>query len=161
MIIEVWKDIKDFEGLYMISNLGNVKSFYTNKILKLKKDKDGYLLVNIYKNHKNYCKKVHRLVAQAFIPNVYNYKEINHIDENKANNVVSNLEWCTRKYNNNYKNKNQSISKRVNQYDLNGNYIATYNSTMEATRKLGINRNISACCLGKAKTCGGYIWRYA
>ena len=158
--MEIWKDIKDFEGLYMISNLGNVKSFYTNKILKLKKDKDGYLHINLYKNKKQYTLKVHRLVAEAFIPNVNNYREINHIDENKTNNVVENLEWCTRKYNKNYNNKIQSISKRVNQYDLNGNLIATYNSTMEASRILGISRNISACCLGKLKTCGGYIWRY-
>lgn len=159
--MEVWKDIKDFEGLYMISDLGNVKSFYRNKLLKLKKDKDGYSHINLYKNKKQYTLKVHRLVAQAFIPNVNNYKEINHKDENKANNVVDNLEWCTRKYNNNYNNKNQSISKRFNQYDLDGNFIATYNSTMEATRKLGISRNISSCCLGKLKSCGGYIWRYA
>ena len=157
--MEIWKDIKGFEGLYMISNLGNIKSLYTNKILKPKRDKDGYLHINLYKDKKQYTLKAHRLVAQAFIPNVNNYKEINHIDENKANNIVDNLEWCSHTYNNNYGNKKHSISKRVNQYDLNGNLIATYNSTLEARRKLKIN-NISACCLGKLKTSGGYIWRY-
>lgn len=93
------KDIKDFEGLYQITDEGQVYSLRSNKYLKLRKDKDGYLLVNLYKDKKSYTKKVHRLVAEAFLDNPENKKEINHIDCCRDNNSVSNLEWATRKEN--------------------------------------------------------------
>lgn len=84
-IIEIWKDIREFEGLYQISNLGRIKSFYGKKERYLKpiKDKDGYLQIKIYKNTKQYTAKIHRLVAKAFIPNPDNLPEVNHKDENK------------------------------------------------------------------------------
>lgn len=157
--MEIWKDIKGYENLYQVSTYGNIKSYYRNKILKPKIDKDGYCLINLYKN--KICKtfKIHRLVAQHFINNPNGYKEINHINEIKSDNHLVNLEWCTHKYNNNYKNKNATTSKPVNQYDLQGNFIRSYKSTLEAKRLTGVN-NISGCCLGKLKTSGGFIWRY-
>ena len=99
-MIEIWKPVKEFEGLYEVSNLGQVRSLNYKrtkgtKILKLVIDKDGYLRVNLYKNGKQYNKKVHRLVTAAFIPNPEGKTEVNHIDGNKTNNRVENLEWVT------------------------------------------------------------------
>ena len=101
---EIWKDIQGYEGLYRVSNLGRVKSFHKAKehILSPGKDKDGYFQVQLYKNGINKMRKVHRLVAQAFISNPNNLPQINHKDENKQNNNVDNLEWCTNEYNHNY-----------------------------------------------------------
>jgi len=101
MIEEIWKDIQGFEGLYKISNFGRVLSFKKGKMKNLCIDKDGYLVVNLYKKNKNHNKKVHRLVADAFIPNPNNLPEVNHKNENndKANNYVDNLEWCTKSKN--------------------------------------------------------------
>ena len=106
--VEVWKDIEGYEGIYQISNTGQVKSLarkcsgrYSNReiIKKPFVEKDGYFTVGLYKDGKyRYC-RVHRLVAIAFIPNPNNYPEVNHIDENKQNNNVENLEWCTTRYN--------------------------------------------------------------
>ena len=110
-----WKDIPGYEGLYQVSNLGEIKSLnYRNtgkeKILKLIKDKKGYFHVNLYKNGKLKNLQVHRLVAMAFIPNHNNYNQVNHKDENTSNNAVENLEWCTAKYNSNYGNRNKKIN---------------------------------------------------
>lgn len=116
--MEEWKDIKWYEGLYQVSNLGRVKSlpkdvFVSNptftgyrhtkeKILKPSKNGAGYQVVILCNNNKKYQVYVHRLVAQAFIPNPNNLPEVNHKDENPLNNIVDNLEWCTHKYNGNY-----------------------------------------------------------
>ena len=107
---EIWKDIKGYEDLYQISNYGEVKSlekkagFSTRKekILKQHLDKDGYVKVYLCKNNKVKFLSVHRLIAEAFIPNPNNFPQINHKDENKQNNKIENLEWCTCKYNINY-----------------------------------------------------------
>lgn len=99
--MEIWKDIKDFEGLYWISNLGRVKNKH-GKILKPRLSSNGYYNICLYKNNKAKCYTVHRLVAEAFIPNPDNLPEINHKDENRLNNEVYNLEWCNRKYNQHY-----------------------------------------------------------
>ena len=164
---EIWKDKKDYEGHYQVSNFGRVKSIKFGKEIILKQHiniKGGYYYVCLLKNgkHKNYY--VHRLVAQAFIDNPNNLPEVNHKDECKTNNVVSNLEWCDRKYNHNYGTINerisQSQSKPVLQYDLNGNLIKEWKSINECGRN-GFNQgDICKCCNGKRKTAKGFIWVY-
>ena len=114
-MIEEWRPVVGYEGLYEVSNTGQIRSFdryvkYSNgrihlhkgKVLSPIKDKDGYLQVNLCYNGKIHQIKVHRIVAQAFIPNPNNLPQVNHKDEDKTNNSVDNLEWCTVKYNNNY-----------------------------------------------------------
>lgn len=119
---EIWKDIEGYEGMYMVSSLGRVKTLvgrYKNvAILKEKYKKNGYCSITLYKNKKPHTYLVHRLVAQAFIPNPNNYPVVNHKDENKQNNCVENLEWCTQQYNINYGNGNhkRSLSHKGKQF---------------------------------------------
>lgn len=165
---EIWNDIKEYKGLYQISNFGRVKSFYNNKegsILKPYMNNYGYMSVKLYKNKISKNFKIHKLVAETFIPNINNYPCINHKDENKQNNKVDNLEWCTYKYNNNYgtmqKRKALKQSKKINQYDLDGKFIKTWNGMREIERELHINNVcIWKCCKGMLKQAKGYIWRY-
>lgn len=172
---EVWKDINGYEGLYKISSLGRVKSLNykrtgKERILKLDIDGKGYIQVVLCKNGRGKMHRVHRLVAQAFIPNPDNLPCINHRDECKTNNIVDNLEFCSYKYNLTYgsrikrvseKQINGKASKKVFQYTLNGEFVAEYPSTMEVQRQLGYSQgNISLCCNGKLKTAYGYIWSY-
>lgn len=181
---EIWKPIKNYEGLYEISSYGDVKSLpkkvkvgiknndfamRKERILKLENRKDGYKKVTLSNNKKNKNYFVHRLVAEAFIDNPYNYKYVNHKDENKANNNVNNLEWCSFKYNINYGTRNERASKSlkgngakaVYQYDYNGNFIKKWNSSVEIERELGYNAtNICACCRGKYKRMYNSIWKY-
>lgn len=164
-MIEVFRDIPGYEGLYQVSNLGNVKSLGNGdnnnnvgkeRMLKLRKDKDGYLTVFLSIHNYKKLHKVHRLVALAFLPNPNNYPQINHKDKNRSNNNVDNLEWCTAQYNADY-----SVSKPVNQYSLDGIYIATYKSIKEASRTTGTDQTgIVDCCKGRLKTSGGFIWKY-
>ena len=113
--VEIWKDIPDYEGLYQVSNFGRVKSLYFGKerILKLSINKYKYLTVILHKNKKQKSFTVHRLVCLAFTPNPNNLPCINHKDENKQNNCVDNLEWCTNKYNSNYGNCRKKISDKM------------------------------------------------
>lgn len=111
----IWKDIPGFEGLYQVSNDGKVRSLNYNRtgkkqILKQSMDRGGYKMVQLWKNNKKETCKVHRLVAQTFIPNPNNWPQVNHKDENKSNNHISNLEWCTQEYNSNYGTRNERIS---------------------------------------------------
>lgn len=165
---EIFKDIKDYEGIYQVSNLGRIKSlqnYRKNNILKPKMKK-GYYQVGLRKNNKRKWYSVHRLVAQTFLPNENNLPQVNHRDENKLNNNVSNLEWCNASYNNCYgtriKRVKEKTSKKVLQYDLKGNFIKEYNSLRQATEENNIKSisNISLCCNGKYKQAGGYIWKY-
>lgn len=175
IVEEIWKDIKGFEGTYEISNFGNVRKINktnaydkrTRKYFYLKgsTNKDGYRKIKLSKNKKYKVFSIHRLVAQAFIPNPNNYPVINHKDENKLNNCVNNLEWCSIYYNNNYGLHNQKVAKsnwkKIIQYDLEGNIIRKWNSIKEAGETLNIHRsNISLCLSNKYKTAGGYVWRY-
>ena len=153
--IEEFRDIPGYEGLYEVSNLGRVRR--NGKILK-PYDNDGYLRVDLFKNGIVRKFLIHRLVAQAFIPNPKNLPQINHKDEDKTNNTVENLEWCDNKYNINY-----SLAKPVLQFDLNGNFIKEWPSAKKVEEELGIHQqNISSCCLGRygLKTTGGFIWKY-
>ena len=178
---EYWKDIPNYEGLYQVSNLGRVKRLesavwngykYVSKkehILKPHTNTHGYPSVILCKNgkhHKNH--RVHRLVAQAFIPNPQNKIDINHINGIKTDNRVKNLEWVTRSENliHAFKtglNHGYPIRK-IHQYDLNGNFIKTWDSISDAERYLGISHShICRCCSHQfnRKTAGGYIWEYA
>ena len=160
---EIWKTIKDYDN-YIISNFGKVKSLKKNIILK-PEIRRKYYSVQLYKNKKSKHFQIHRLVAIAFIENPNNLKYVNHKDENKLNNYVDNLEWCTASYNINYgtaiKRATEKKSISIYQYDKKGNYLNTYSSFMDAQRKTGIfNNNIVKCCKGERKTAGGYIWKY-
>lgn len=176
---EIWKPIEGYEGYYEISTLGNVCSLArvvncnghprkTDRfILCPMVDRFGYLKVQLHKNGDVKTIKIHRLVAKAFIPNENGYRCINHKDENKRNNCVDNLEWCTHKYNTNYGTGiRRGVEKRVKpicQYDKHGNLIAHYNSIGEASKKTGIcSSGIGQCCSGNKKysVVGGYIWRF-
>ena len=111
---EIWKDIQGYEGQYMVSNLGRVKSFKKNSngnILKISDDGNGYKQISLYKNGKSKTWKIHRLVAIAFIPNPNDLPQVNHKDEDPSNNCVDNLEWCDGKYNSNYGNHNKKLSE--------------------------------------------------
>lgn len=166
----MWKDIEGYEGIYQISDSGEVKSLNYKRTGKeglraLRKDKDGYIIVDLLKENKSTTYKVHRLVAQAFLPNPDALPEVNHKDEDKTNNTVDNLEWCDRSYNINYGTaKDRAASKRsktVLQYDLAGNFIAEFKSTREVERILGINQvSVSQCCRGQIKKSHGFIWKY-
>ena len=177
--MEIWKPITCYEGRYEISNHGRVRSFVTNRgyirkrplILRVKIDKYGYETIGLSKNGVKKFITIHRLVGNAFIPNPYNLPQINHKDEDKRNNNVDNLEWCTGKYNCNYGSHREKISKSktnspkisyiVLQYDLAGNLIKEYPSANEAMRQLGVGAgNISKCCNGVISQSGGYIWKW-
>ena len=167
--MEHWKAIAGYEGLYEVSDMGRVKSLWYGKdrILKPGKSGMGYLKVGLCKDGNLKQLLVHRLVAEAFIPNPNNLETVNHKDEDKTNNEISNLEWMSMKDNINYGTHNkrvaESLSKQVKMFDKStGELLATFYSTREAERVTGIAQsNIRSCCNGKRKSAGGYIWRYA
>ena len=155
------KDIKNYEGLYAVTSCGKVYSYKNKIFLKPNPIKNNYLQVTLYKNgiRKNFL--VHRLVAEAYLPNPNNLSEVNHKNENKKDNYLNNLEWCDRINNCNYGSRNQKISKAVGQYTKTGEFIAQFNSISEAGRITGININcISRCCRGNFKTAGKYVWKF-
>lgn len=174
---EVWKDIKGYEGLYQVSNLGRVKSL-TRKGVPFERylkpyinKRNGYVYCYLTIKEKEKNLRLHRLVAEAFIPNPENKPEVNHEDGNKENCCVSNLYWTTRSENQKHAYKtglqkhkrgnNSKLAKKVIQHDKDGNLIKEWESIIDVERTLGIyGSNISKCCKGKHKTAGGYIWRY-
>ena len=169
--METWKTIDGYEGLYEVSDQGRVKSLGNNKfgkekILKPVKTSVGYLKVTFCKDGYKKQLLVHRLVAKAFIQNPNNLETVNHKDEVKTNNIASNLEWMSKKDNNNYGTRNkraaEALSNQVQMLDKStGELLATFPSTCEAERVTGIDQgSISKCCNGNRKSAGGYIWRY-
>lgn len=165
---EEWRDIKGYEGLYQVSNTGKVRSLNyrktgREKLLKPQTDKNGYLFVGIRKNGKRKFKKIHRLVAEAFLDNPNNLPEVNHKDENPSNNCVFNIEYCDHKYNINYGTRNIrskiSQSKTVVAYK-NGVEVLRFSSTAEAQRNGYNSGNISCCCRGIYKQYKGFKWQY-
>ena len=163
IVKEVWIEIfKD----YLVSNKGQVKSLKYNeeRILKHSIDRKGYHRVHLSINGKQKFYQVHRLVALAFIPNPDNKPQVNHKDGNKDNCCVSNLEWNTNGENGKHAYKmglRKHLTRKVNQYDLEGNLLKTWDSIKEAQEEYKIN-HISQCCRGKRyKTVRGYIWKYA
>ena len=174
---EIWKDIKGYNEKYKISNLGRIKNTNTNKILSQHISKCGYYRVGLYKKKKSKNIEIHRIVAETFIYNQKQKEEVNHIDGNKKNNNVNNLEWATHKedINHAWKNqlfepvreasrrygKNNPSAKQVIQYDLQGNEIEVYHCIAEAVKETNINKtSIGKCCNNRQKTAGGYIWKF-
>lgn len=175
--MEIWKEIKDYEGFYEISNTGCIRSVkrivtYSNGINHLYKSKvlspsicNGYYKVTLHKNGLKKTHSVHRLVAEAFIDNPKKLPCVNHKDENRLNNNADNLEWCTIKYNSNYGNaqikKAKKCFKPLCQLDLNGNVIKLWNSMTDVEKELGIKiASISNNIHGHSKSAGGYKWRF-
>lgn len=164
---EIWKPIIEFEDRYEVSNFGNIKSIKSGINLKPAKSKKGYLLVSLYNGISSKSKRVHRLVAEAFIPNPYNLPQVNHKDENKENNNINNLEWCDNNYNIHYgtviKRSKIPLMKKVLEFDLNGNFIKEWDSTHEPEAFYGFKKNtISKCCrmIKKSLTLHGRFWLY-
>lgn len=186
--MELWRDAPGHEG-YQVSNEGRVKSLareivYKDGRIKHQKEKllkpqtvvGGYLRICLSKDGKKEYPKVHRLVAQAFLPNPHGYTEVNHKDENKTNNTVwvnedgsvdlekSNLEWCTHEYNMNYGTRNQRSaegrSKKVYQYTLDGTLVKIWKSTQECGRNGFGQGNVAACCRGELDKYKGFRWSY-
>ena len=186
---EIWKDIKGFEGRYQVSNLGRVRSLDHFTVMRRNGYKDcsvlyrgkilkpaihlGYCRVSIApEDGKKHPHAVHRLVAEAFIPNHDNLPMINHKDEVRSNNVVDNLEWCDALYNNNYGTRNERLfesvcrprMRAVLQYDKEGNLIQRFESISEASRLTGIDvQHIHSACHNRERRHGtnGYIFKFA
>lgn len=186
--MEEWRNIKGYEGLYEVSNQGRIRSlvrkvtykdgrvyFYKSKVLKPSKDRYGYYFVNLCKEGKRTPKSIHRLIAEAFIPNPENKRDIDHINTIRTDNRIENLRWATRSENclnpiTNERQKNSQHSTPVAQYSLEGELIAVYRSIKEAARQTGCSHgNIYNCCNGgfyykgkwiNVKQCKGYIWKY-
>lgn len=163
---EIWKDIPCWEGFYQVSTLGNIKNS-KGSILKSGKNKKGYMMVALYKNSKGHTRTVHRLVAQAFISNPNNLPHINHIDSNRINNHITNLEWCNHSMNMKHgykygKVKPPRTDKKIIQFNMDGSLIATYESIKIASEKTCSDRShISKVCKGKLNSTNNYRWAYA
>ena len=171
---EIWLPIEGYENLYEVSNLGRVRRLasvvtskagvtrkFSGKILKPVTHRDGYLRVNLCKNGKIKTFRVHRLVASAFIPNPKGLPAVNHKDECKTNNAVSNLEWCTTEYNNNYGTHNErniKLRKIIRCVELD----KTFPSILAASKELNLQSgNISHVLTGRRKSAGGYHFEFA
>lgn len=181
---ENWKDIIGYEGIYQISCNGLLRSLdriilrknkipvhFKGQLLKASVCKNGYLVVSLWKNGEGNSRYIHRLVAETFIPNPSNLTEINHKDEVKTNNNVTNLEWCNKKYNNNYATRNKRLSqslinnkktsKKIAQYSKDNKLLKIWSSCREIERVLRIpNTSVWRVCNGIRKSSHGFLWRY-
>lgn len=187
MINKIWKDIKGYEGLYQISNLGIIKSLNRavnsrldnegNPIMNIRKGRflkqtinnQGYYRIILYKSSISKSYFIHKLLGIHFIDNPDNKDVVNHIDGNPSNNKLSNLEWATYSEDKQHavntglihSGGNNYNAKSINQYTLNGIFIKTWESMMDIKRDLGIdNRYVSAVCRNKQKTACGFKWKY-
>ena len=171
MTKEVWRDVVGYEGLYEVSNLGNVNKLVkyngAHKPRKLRIDKYGYKCISLWKKGKSKHFTVHRLVAMAFIPNPNELPCINHKDEDRANNAVENLEWCTVKYNSNYGGRNEKMRKIHLNHPSKSKPVEcietgkTYPSINEAQRQTGIFApQIRMCCLHPSRTARKTHWKF-
>ena len=177
---ELWKPVKGYEGLYEVSNFGRIRTVereYTqkhysgidshynvkNKIMRQHK-RGNRMFVGLTKDKIQKGYSVSRIVATAFLPNPENFPVVNHKDANPCNNNVENLEWCTQSHNIKYaydnKTKIPPHMRKVNQYDLDGNFIRTWDSMAEAGRETGSYSNIYKVCQGLRNKAGGYKWQY-
>ena len=167
---EVWKDVVGYEGLYKVSDKGNVYSVerkdsrgkkWGGRALQPSYHSNGYLCLNLNKNGVTKNKKVHRLVLEAFVSNPNNYPEVNHRDEDKSNNNVENLEWCTRKQNVNHgtaiKRASQKRRKKVKAVNVESGEVLTFSSTSEARRKGYAQGHVSKACRGVYKNGSGKL----
>lgn len=161
--VETFVKIEAFEN-YEVSNLGKVRNMKTGKILKPFLHRDGYLGLYLYENNKRKYLLLHRIIATAFIDNPEEKPQVNHIDENKTNNDLNNLEWCTARENaihgTRIKRFSEKCFKKVIQLDLNDNVLNEFESIKQAGQETGVfATSISACCNGKRKSAGGFKWR--
>ena len=178
--VEVWRPVRDFEGLYEVSNLARVRSldiktyqrfpsgvfsYVTRKgVMKKQYINRGYLSVRLNKDGVGFTKFVHRLVAEAFVPNPDNLPEVNHKDEDRTNNLPRNLEWCTNLYNVNYGTgkyrKTENYRKQIEQLTLDGQHVAYFESARQCARVTTYKQAALWQALnGKTKTAYGYQWR--
>ena len=175
--MEEWRAIKGYEGIYEVSSNGRVRAierFVSGRrgmvrghIVAAQKQKTGYMRICLSKDHKKTYFSVHRLVAEAFVSNPNNYPCVNHLDEDRANNKSSNLQWCTYAQNNNYGTRCSKISetqrcrgKSFMKIDNNNNIVAIYRTMAEA-QELGFDRSgIWKCLTGKKYTYLGFKWEY-
>jgi len=162
-VFETFVEIEGFEN-YEVSNLGKVRNIKSGRTLKPRLHNNGYLGLCLYENNKRKNLLLHRIIATAFIDNPEAKPQVNHIDENKLNNDLSNLEWCTERENaihgTRTKRVAEKLSQKVIQLDLNDNILNVFKSMRQAERETEIDAtSISACCNGKRKSAGGYKWR--
>lgn len=182
---EIWKNIPNYIGYYQISNFGRVKSLtrkvkssrskieyrtVNERIIKSRIDKYGYETVILRKENTDKHFTIHRLIAICFIPNPENLPSINHIDENKLNNTVENLEWCTVKYNNSYNNRQEKINlslrekvkgKEILQFDSEWNLLQEFKSLRDMQRQTGFSRiQVKRVCNGLQEQSYGYFWKF-
>lgn len=171
---EIWKDIEGFEGLYQVSNMGIVRSLdridaqgrrLKGKVIASFPNRNGYLKVNLYWDRSIKQVFIHRLVAAAFLDNPDNLPEVNHIDEDKGNNLVENLEWCTALYNTNYGTRTERAAKANERpiYAVSGSgHRYFFESARKAAELLGLDRSaVSKCLRGKRKYHGGFSFELA
>ena len=160
---EVWRDIVGYEGIYEVSSTGQVRNSKGVILKQSQRPETGYLYVLLRGKRKAFHANIQRLVAMAFLQNPNNYPVVNHINEDRTDNRVENLEWCSYSQNSIKSSKIQALQKSILQCDKKGNIIAFYKSIHEAARKLGSKTfatNICACLRGREKSYKGYIWRY-